>query len=857
MPVLGDAACRPVGGTGCSPGFEADPSGWGCRDVVPPEDCPPGSMAVLGDRGCQPVGWTSCPAGFRADPSGWGCEAVVSSAACAAATVERIGVDACVGADDCAQAFPPAGATLFVDGALVTEDATHYRSISGALAVAPAGAVIAIEAGTYAERLVFVRPAKVIGRCAAQVVLTGPGAAATNVGIEVAAVRGVEVRGMTVTAHRGGALVSQGGELTLVSVLVDDNREKGVLATGATSTLRLNRCAVRRTLSAPDGKWGHGAGAQDGASLTLEECVVAGNRNMGLYSSGPGAVLVATSTLVRDTLTSPANDEGYGAFVAGGASLRLERCLLRGNQGMGLLATESSVVTLTDSVVAGTLPNSLGENGLGVYVDYAASARIDRSALVANRIIGLDVVMGGKAQVTDSVIRGTLPRADGRFGHGANVQAQGSTLTMRGTALVDNREMGLIALDAPATATLERCLIRDTRRGPLGLKGLGVGAVAGGGGTLSLSKTALVKNRQAGLVVAGGSLAELDSCVLYGALREPVPDTPLVQGAVAESGGRLVMNRSTVYGNQGVGVYAWGQGGDGGIGSTVEISSSIIRDNRPLLRVPGETGNGAGLLAGDHSRVSLSTSTVTGNTSTGILAEEGAVVNVFDSTLRANVTNADGEGGRGISVQGTSQLSVLRSALVDNTDIALFVADPKSQATVLQSLILRTHADDWGFYGRGVEVVDGQLTLDDCAVIDSRDVAVHVYGPSATGRLARTLIDTVAHIPDGRWGMGAMARSGARMKVDGCWVSRAEGVGVVFSESSAGGITASFLSDNAVGLHVQGAELSVIERVPDEAVAGRVFVSQDTDFADNAVRLGSGAVPLPDPGGSLPQDQKP
>lgn len=858
MPVLGDAACRPVGWIGCPAGFEADPSGWGCRDIVPAADCPPGTMPVLGERQCQAVGWTACPAGFRADPSGWGCEAIVAPAACAGSTVERIGLEGCVAVDDCGAAFPPAEATLFVDGALAAEDATHFRTLAAALVAAPAGAVVAVEAGTYSEQLTFLRPVKLVGRCAARVILRGPGAAALDVGLKVSGVRGVEVRSMTVTDHRGGALVKQGGQLALVSVLLDDNREKGVLAIDPDSALTLTRSAVRRTLSAPDGKWGQGVGVEDGAFVTLDECAVAENANMGLYSSGANARLVATATVVRDTVLSPSTGEGYGAFTAGAASMRLERCLLRDNRGVGLLATETSQATLVDSVIGGTLPNASGEMGLGIYVDFEAQVLLERVALVANRVIGLNVVMAGHAQVTDSVIRGTLARADDRFGHGANVQAQGSTLAMKRTALVDNREMGLIAMDAPATATLERCLIRDTRRGPNGLKGLGVGAIAGSGGALFMKQTALVKNRQSGLVVGNeGSLAELDGCVLYGALREPIQDTPLVQGAVVESGGHLVMTRSTVYENQGVGLYAWGQGKDGVTGSQVEVSLSAIRDNRPLFPEKGETGNGAGVLAGDHSRVSLLSCALTGNTSTGILAEEGGAVTVTDSTLRANVTNVGGEGGRGASVQGPSRLTLVRSALVDNTDIALFVGGPQSQATVTQSLVLRTHADDWGYYGRGVEVVDGQLTLDDCAVLDSRDVAVHVYGPTAKGRATRTLIDQVAQIPDGRWGMGAMVRSKGQMVLDGCWVSRAAGVGVVFAEAASGRVTASFLSDNAVGLQAQDVEISVTQEVSDLVVPGLVFVSQDTDFVDNLLRLGSGIVPLPIPASGLPQDQKP
>ena len=153
----------------CADGFAPLDGGAGCAPVITTQTCKPGTRATIASATCVPVGVVTCPAGFARDATGWGCDAVLPPTACAigSGTRERLGTTTCVAVSDCNAAFPPAGASIFVDAALTDAqlDATHFRTIADAVAAAPAGATIAIESGTYVEKVVLAhRKVSLVGR---------------------------------------------------------------------------------------------------------------------------------------------------------------------------------------------------------------------------------------------------------------------------------------------------------------------------------------------------------------------------------------------------------------------------------------------------------------------------------------------------------------------------------------------------------------------------------------------------------------------------------------------------------------------------------------------------------------------
>ncbi len=194
------------------------------------------------------------PTGFAADPSGWGCQEILPAAACTGATYESLGSSTCQPIGDCAAAFPPPNATLFVDASFTAAqlDATHFATISAAMAAAPAGAVVAVDAGTYTESVNVRSAVSIVGRCAEKVILASPGGAVA--GVQALYVSGtVAIQGLTIGGFRGG-VVEQQTTMTVESCLFTQNLDSGVVADGG--TLKMSHSRIADTVQVGDQGFG-------------------------------------------------------------------------------------------------------------------------------------------------------------------------------------------------------------------------------------------------------------------------------------------------------------------------------------------------------------------------------------------------------------------------------------------------------------------------------------------------------------------------------------------------------------------------------------------------------------------------
>lgn len=135
---------------------------------------------MLGSADCQALGPGPYPGWSSPDPGGWGCRETLPSADCAGSESEVLGSSLCLPVGSCDRPFPPPEATHFVDDGYPQPDSTHFTSIGAALAAAPAGAVIAIESGTYPESLLVQRQVRLVGRCPEQVKVVGSGGPAAG-----------------------------------------------------------------------------------------------------------------------------------------------------------------------------------------------------------------------------------------------------------------------------------------------------------------------------------------------------------------------------------------------------------------------------------------------------------------------------------------------------------------------------------------------------------------------------------------------------------------------------------------------------------------------------------------------------
>ena len=607
-----------AGGAGdCADGFVADGSGNGCLDVSPANDCAAGTRAALGSTSCQPVAAITCPEGFVQDPSGWGCRDVSPDSACDTGTIEELGNSACAPIDDCNGAFPPVDATLFVDDDTAAPDATHFKTMSLALAAAHAGDVIAVEAGTYGDALDLKFPVTIVGRCASQVVMKSAGTQAA--GIQALNVKGVKVSGLTLQGYRGG-VVEQNGDVTVENVEIDGSPQSGLVVIGGAMHVSHTRVSG----SIESGTFGFGAFASDGGLLELDRVVLARNPKAGLAVNSTASATVKNS-IFRDNGLDSTGKAGAGVAVSEGANVTIDASAVIANHSSSVEAYDASTkVTITRSVLRDVLADKFGNHGDGVAIDNTAHADVSDSTIAGSAESGLLAIgVGTSASVTRTIFLGTGVEPQ----HGIGVSG-GGTVTIDDVAVAGALDYGIVVQDKASTLTATNSLVRDVRRGPSSGTGDGVGLQIVDGGQAHLTDVAIMKCEQVAIALGGsgptgtGSAADLTKVLVGGAHANS--DGNFGRGIQGTDDSVLTATGCAVVDNQESGVVF-------GNGASADIRSSVIRGSGSI----GDTKFGHGVVVLDSASLSLMHSAVRDNAGVG-LAFEAAAARIDDVVVLHN-----------------------------------------------------------------------------------------------------------------------------------------------------------------------------------------------------------------------------
>ena len=685
-----NGACRPAGATTCGAGLHSDPSGWGCEAVV--TACDAGAISVPGE-GCTPIGWTTCPAGFTRAASGWSCEPTLPAAVCTGATRAALGAAACAPVGDCSAAFPPASATLFVapDAGV---DATHFATISAALAAAPAGATIAVAPGTYRESLVAPRPVTLLGPCAARVELIGSPA------LFVDGVPGVSVEGFTMRDSLLAARVERAGTLTLRHVVLEANQRSAVQALDPGTQVTLEDVVVRDTRPDPATQtFGQGIAASYGARVTLTDVELSGNRETSLFLDRAQTSATLTRTVVSGTLPRASTGKlGWGVAVQRGASLTATTLVIQDSRATGLVVAESpSTATLQDVLVRRT---SVGLDNAGT----------STSTSVA-------VLQGGTLSWTGGA-------ADGSAGALVHVQDSGSAaslhfVTARGVVPTMGVPASGIDAEGSAHVTLDHVAVLDTAGtgvlasslAELSIDHLGVFDVTGVGLRAQgarLTGVAVEVRRHsdaAALASEQGSLS-LTRCVLA----DGTSDEGL--GAATKDLALLDLAQCLLTGNVSAGLYATTP-------SSAVLGGSVIQDTR--LTAAGEYGQGV-IVEHGGSAILTDVTVVQSHTAGLQVSDDQSTLTATRVTVRSTRPNGGGTRGRGANASFGGLLQVSASAFVDNQQVGLFAFQSRIEAT--DSVVLSTRSDPDGSYGNGVEALtDGVIVFTRGALERSAGIA--------------------------------------------------------------------------------------------------------------------------------------
>ena len=441
-----------------------------------PESCPEGRVEV--DGGCETPPPQACPAGHWVTPMGTcvpagladelcgdgfevtseGCRPVLPIDVCAPGTMAAVGEDACRLIMECGSGpwgdLPVDTSTTYVDasyvGASDGSEAAPFTSILEAALAAPAGGLVAVAEGTYAEDLVLAQhPVRIWGRCPELVEVVGSGSEFATVLVTPGA-SGTEIGGLAITGPVIGVGVT-GGELRVDRVWVHDTGGTGIdavddlggaaltvvdtLVEGATglgmralrSSFAFERSMVRGTNAlVADGLAGRGVSLH-GATGSMSGMVIEDNRDTGLRAVG--STVEVAGVVIQRTQPLPDGQVGRGVLLGSiadtteGTVMTMRNVAVLASHDVGVLVIGSELVA--DNLwVQGTLPelsNGTGGYGINVQVDVdqggRSTAALTGAWVTQSHEAGVRVA-GSHADLLGVRVDDTAPRpSNGRFGY--------------------------------------------------------------------------------------------------------------------------------------------------------------------------------------------------------------------------------------------------------------------------------------------------------------------------------------------------------------------------------------------------------------------------------------------------------
>lgn len=391
------------------------------------------------------AGVTSCPMGWSGDAE-LGCEPPAIDA-CAAGRYPSVG--RCVPTVECAaieRVAVPDGATVRYVTAAGSDDgdgslARPYATVRRALEGAPSGVWLVLGEGSYAAAVTADRAINIAGVCAERVRLTGDSAAPV---VSASASATVVLRGVTLTGRdeRGVVVASGGASVRMEDSVIDGGVGYGLYASGASTSVTVVRSAVRAMRARADGLRGRSVHGVAGARVTVDASHIGDGTNVGVAVEGRGATGTVTDTVIERVRAAPAQEQGFAVSGDEGATLSVERSVLREIRGIAVY-TRGGTVNVRRSLIARIDQPAPGQEGCAVYVNAAGRVVIEESTLRS---------MDASAALVRDV--------------GSSFALRTSVLREVGAALTERESLAIVA--GNSTVELDRVRASDIDFGLLG-----------------------------------------------------------------------------------------------------------------------------------------------------------------------------------------------------------------------------------------------------------------------------------------------------------------------------------------------------------------------------------------------------
>jgi parallel beta-helix repeat protein len=248
----------------------------------------------------------------------------------------------------------------------------------------------------------------------------------------------------------GWGLDLEAAQVVVERSIVDSNTQLGVRALAATR-LTLTGSVIRNTRSYDDGSWGHGLHVIGKADVTVSGSVFEGNREEGIILGD--SILRMSDSAVRLTHSSTFNGAGPGLEILAGGNAVVTASVFAGDTGQGVRASEGRL-DLSDSLIDGIEPDADGFWGIGIGCEgglTGATLRVAGNLIRGSRASGVNL-LGCTGEIVGNAIHGV------GYSKGKWQQADGTVVE-----LLDGTADGIVAVNSWDVVVSDN-LVRDAKR---------------------------------------------------------------------------------------------------------------------------------------------------------------------------------------------------------------------------------------------------------------------------------------------------------------------------------------------------------------------------------------------------------
>lgn len=482
----------------------------------------------------------------------------------------------------------------------------------------------------------------------------------------------------------------------------------------------------------------------------------------------------------------------------------------------------------TIAIAPGTYPENVALGKAVTLVGRCAEKVIVEASVGSPAI----AVNGAKVALRGMTVRGGST--------GLYAVALGADVTVADAVLEKNQRAGIEAFEE-AKVSAKGVVIRDTT--PSAASSTTNGIFTDAGATVRLEDGVVSGAADAGVGATGSSAITLVRSVVRDTV--PRPDGVGGTGARAFERGTVELVESAIVASRGTALIA------GRTKAVAKIVRSSVVDTK-LDDRPG-LNSGTAVSITDGASLEVEGSTVADNAAAAFaIAKEGTRAKIANTAIVATKPLGEAGAGVGLLARGGASVELVSSAVVESAFAALQASDAGTTLVIDRSLVAKTAPSSGsrkipeGSGGTALAVIRGGSAVLRASTIDAaREAAIAAANEGSTLELESTLVTGTLPNAKGAFGHGVLALLGARVGVARSVVERSAAVGVVFADAS-GSVRRSTVRHNAIGIHAQqGSTIVESEAVPEAITGGEVVVTTDSRFTDNASKVGSGVVPLP------------